>query len=566
MALQAGQFVTRNGQDLYDPTTKTPLRFASFNTPELAYLDDPDRLVPLLYEQEDLLRSVSDFGGRVVRTYVLSVQTKGDGVYDNGGNSPPTKHIIKRRNNSTAPAGQVFDLNEPLMRGLDNALAAAGRMGIRIIFPFIDQWEWWGGCKQFVQLVDPALEQTAFFTEHRVVDQFKLLIQAVLNRNNTVNGLLYRDDPALLAWETGNELEYNKGRVPTAWTKDIAAHIKSIDKNHLVMDGSWQFGWDATVLDDPNIDMYSNHYYPGFMRTTTKTPQIGGIIALAGVMILGFLLLILVSCFSHRFRFLKKPTMYEHVYMESKARKRITMAAALVIIGGSIGGIAVLNRNNNQQSLYGDLAAEDAAIVASHNKVYIAGEFGLAPSAAMQSMLTTAVDQPSKGFAGALVWSLRGHSRNGGFYIHSESGEGYFSYHYPGFPSTGPGFPADDISTIKLVKQAARDMAAKTGYTIPAPTVPIPPSIIASVSTTQDLRFMGSATASSYEIQRADGANAPATANWQPVKTDFLDNITQNSTMFKDTTAKAGTTYSYRVRAKNDVGVSEFSNVVSLVG
>lgn len=32
---------------------------------------------------------------------------------------------------------------------------------------------------------------------------FKLIIDKLLNRRNTFNGMCYKDDPTILAWETG---------------------------------------------------------------------------------------------------------------------------------------------------------------------------------------------------------------------------------------------------------------------------------------------------------------------------------------------------------------------------
>ena len=56
----------------------------------------------------------------------------------------------------------------------------------------------------------------------------KLIYTYFLNRINTVTGKRYGDDPTILAWETGNELQY-KGRhpAPGSWTG------KPLDRFHL---------------------------------------------------------------------------------------------------------------------------------------------------------------------------------------------------------------------------------------------------------------------------------------------------------------------------------------------
>ena len=46
----------------------------------------------------------------------------------------------------------------------------------------------------------------------------------------------YKDDPAILAWETGNELYYPS----LAWTLELARHIKlDVGAKQLVMDGKF---------------------------------------------------------------------------------------------------------------------------------------------------------------------------------------------------------------------------------------------------------------------------------------------------------------------------------------
>ncbi|MBN1309642.1 MAG: hypothetical protein JXA18_17105, partial [Chitinispirillaceae bacterium] len=65
---------------------------------------------------------------------------------------------------------------------------------------------------------------------------------------------LYKNDKAILCWETGNEM-------PTSsrWLGEMAAFIKRIDSNHLVMDGN--YGVRKAALNDPNVDIVSNHFY-----------------------------------------------------------------------------------------------------------------------------------------------------------------------------------------------------------------------------------------------------------------------------------------------------------------
>ncbi len=41
-----------------------------------------------------------------------------------------------------------------------------------------------------------------------MVNGFKLIIDKLLTRTNSVNGRKYSEDPTILAWETGNEMNH----------------------------------------------------------------------------------------------------------------------------------------------------------------------------------------------------------------------------------------------------------------------------------------------------------------------------------------------------------------------
>ena len=110
-------------------------------------------------------------------------------------------------------------------------------------------------------------------------------ISMLLNRTNTVTGIKYKDESAILAWELGNELRNEAGdsAVLLNWQEEMAAYIKSIDPNHLVADGGEGFDDDCSLypglsncysvggatgnsyrnlVNKPSIDMVSYHFYP----------------------------------------------------------------------------------------------------------------------------------------------------------------------------------------------------------------------------------------------------------------------------------------------------------------
>lgn len=147
---------------------------------------------------------------------------------------------------------------------------------MRVILPLIDQWEWVGGVKSFAELilnsthththartnsknVDKKMVhgEEAFWQNESVIAAWESVIRQVVGRRNTVNGVLYSEDPTILAWETGNELNS-----PSAWTRRMAKCIKdACGERQLVIDGKQ--GVDVNVLECEDVDVCSRHYYPG---------------------------------------------------------------------------------------------------------------------------------------------------------------------------------------------------------------------------------------------------------------------------------------------------------------
>ena len=242
----SSDFVTRNGDTLMEGTN--PFRFVSFNVPELTMNESPYFRIPSNFDQEDSIKSIAAMGGKVTRTYVISAKTTTD-----------TPDVPRHVEGVDAQGKLIF--NEAAFVAFDNALALSHKYGVRLFVPLVDNWNWWGGIHEYDTYAgvatNPSLKDDLFWTDLKVRALFKQTISYVLNRVNTKTGVAYKNDPAILAWETGNELA-----APDEWTKDISAYIKSLDSNHLVMDGR-QGTMSVSSTDYPNIDILSNHYYGG---------------------------------------------------------------------------------------------------------------------------------------------------------------------------------------------------------------------------------------------------------------------------------------------------------------
>jgi hypothetical protein len=95
--------------------------------------------------------------------------------------------------------------------------------------------------------------------------------------------------------------------------------------------------------------------------------------------------------------------------------------------------------------------------MARGKKPYFVGEFGFITTAGLDAAIQAIIDS---GTSGGLSWSLRFHSRDGGFYWHSEMlGLGlYKAFHWPGFDS---GKDYDETNVMKMMRKKAFEIREK---------------------------------------------------------------------------------------------------------
>lgn len=429
------EFITVRGSQLFEGDR--PYRFLSFNIPNLTYTEDDMRFeqmssfrLPTAYEIDDALASIQQLGGRVARTYVLSVRKTNDPA-------GLPRHIL-------APD----QLNEEAMVVLDEVLAAANRRGVRLIIPFIDFASWWGGITEFAAWRGKA--KMDFFTDSQLKADYKQLVSAVVNRINTRTGVRYKDDPAVLAWELGNEL-----KAPTEWVAEMAPHVKLLAPRQLVAESYF------TSPDNPGVDIVQDHLYQG-----------------------------------------------DPVKMIAQIHESVKRAAG--------------------------------------RKVYLVGEFGFVTTEAMRAVMDTIIGEPA--VAGGLIWSLRFHNSDGGYYWHHEpwGGDFFKAYHWPGGPA---GEPYDEARFMRLVRAKAFEIQGKTAPKLTAPAAPD----LLNVSDGGVVSWRGSAGAASYELQRADAVGS----GWRSVSWQLTDDAAQYRPLAVDEFTKAGKSYRYRLVARNEAGDSK---------
>lgn len=443
-------FITASNGKLMDGNKE--FRFISFNIPNLNYVEDelayeekfPYRM-PDTYEMADALESINQLGGNVVRIYTIPVRNIKEENY-------PTYVLEPRK------------FEETSFKTMDTMLALANKMGVRIIIPIVNNWQWMGGRPQYADF--RGKKEDDFWSDSLLIEDLKATIKFVVTRINTVTGVAYKDDKAIFCWETGNELYSTP-----SWTATITGYIKSLDKNHLIMDGYNAIDGKAIPEESfsiPTVDIVTTHHYE-------ENPA----------------------------------QLIEHIKANVK-------------------------QVNNR-------------------KPYIVGEFGFVGTPAIEEALNVII---KSNISGAMIWSLRHHRKEGGFYWHSEPlGLGIFkAYHWPGFAS---GIEYDETNLLKVMQQKGFEIQGKK---VPPVVKPQKPNLL-NITDPAHISWQGSVGASAYDIERSTSIKGP----WQIVGYNVSDADAQYTSLFNDKNTEIGKKYFYRVIAKNSAGSSAASNIVGPV-
>ena len=135
-------------------------------------------------------------------------------------------------------------------------------------------------------------------------------------------------------------------------------------------------------------------------------------------------------------------------------------------------------------------------------KAYMVGEFGFVTTEGMRAVIDTIVDEPQ--ISGGLIWSLRFHDNDGGYYWHQEphGGDFFKAYHWPGGPA---GEPYDESRFMQMVRDKAYAIRNREPPALLPPAAPE----LTSVTDGGIVTWRGATGAATYQLQRSARSDGP---------------------------------------------------------
>jgi len=195
-------------------------------------------------------------------------------------------------NNSIRPGfvNAAGEHNTALLEGLDHAMAEIGKRGMLAVLCLGNFWEWSGGMMnrlawasgEWTDMNDPAKPWPAFpdavskfYSNEQAKAGYYDWVRTVVGRVNSVTGLPYAEDPAIMAWQHANEPRPGgtdagiEAALPHyyEWIDTTAALIRELDPNHLVSLGhegtqGANGREDIVVRAHRQIDYMTAHIWP----------------------------------------------------------------------------------------------------------------------------------------------------------------------------------------------------------------------------------------------------------------------------------------------------------------
>lgn len=263
----AGRVGVKNGQ--FELEGK-PYRFVGVNYWPAAYLG----MKAAPGDRSRLIRELDFLQGQGIRNLRVLVSSEGDSSF-------PLRVLPPYQS-------RQGKFREEVLEGLDFLLSECEKRDLKVVLFFTNNWEWSGGFGQYLEWNGagktplPKTEGwtwdnyrdyiSKFYTCQACTLQVNDVIAKVVTRTNSITGKLYRNDPAIFAWELANEPRPMRPAANGAyqtWVKETSELVKKLDPNHLVtlgIEGDVAFDFDMAPFkaahELASVDYLTLHIWP----------------------------------------------------------------------------------------------------------------------------------------------------------------------------------------------------------------------------------------------------------------------------------------------------------------
>ena len=178
------------------------------------------------------------------------------------------------------------EYNDTILAGLDYLLMEMGKRQMVAVLYLNNSWEWSGGYGYYLEHAGegkqprpdevgyPAFMEamSKYAANEKAHELFYDYVRFIISRTNRYTGVPYKDDPAIMSWQIGNEPRaFSKEALPAfeKWLAEASALIRSLDPNHLISigsEGAWGCEGDyecyERICADKNVDYCNVHLWP----------------------------------------------------------------------------------------------------------------------------------------------------------------------------------------------------------------------------------------------------------------------------------------------------------------